>query len=60
MEIVSVNSNYTLADITDCRHQLKVGDFVDFTMNYQAFLQSLISPFTRIRYLEQSDNPTDV
>lgn len=60
MEIVSVNSNYTLADITDCRHRFKVGDFVDFTMNYQAFLQSLISPFTRIRYLEHAHSPTDV
>ncbi|MCG8551203.1 MAG: alanine racemase [Desulfobacterales bacterium] len=52
IQIVSVNSNYTLADITDCTHPLKVGDFIDFTMNYQAFLQSLISPFTQIRYLE--------
>nr|WP_320191753.1 alanine racemase [uncultured Desulfobacter sp.] len=52
IQIVSVNSNYTLADITDCSHPFKVGDFVDFTMNYQAFLQSLISPFTQIRYLE--------
>nr|WP_319395342.1 alanine racemase [uncultured Desulfobacter sp.] len=60
MEIVSINSNYTLADITDCRHRFKIGDFVDFTMNYQAFLQSLISPFTRIRYLEHADSPTDV
>lgn len=56
MEIVSVNSNYTLADITDCPHRLKVGDFVDFTMNYQAFLQSFISPFTRIRYQEETDS----
>ena len=60
MEIVSVNSNYTLADITDCRQRFKVGDFVDFTMNYQAFLQSLISPFTRIWYLEHSDSATCV
>nr|WP_319493759.1 alanine racemase [uncultured Desulfobacter sp.] len=60
MEIVSVNSNYTLADITDCRHRFKIGDFVDFKMNYQAFLQSLISPFTRICYLEHSDSPTCV
>lgn len=55
MEIVSVNSNYTLADITDCPHPLKVGDFIDFTMNYQAFLQSFISPFTSIRYQEEPD-----
>lgn len=55
MAIVSVNSNYTLVDITDCRHRFKVGDFVDFTMNYQAFLQSFISPFTRICYQEEPD-----
>ncbi|WP_020589850.1 alanine racemase [Desulfobacter curvatus] len=55
MEIVSVNSNYTLADITECHHPLKVGDFVDFTMNYQAFLQSFISPFTRVCYQEEPD-----
>jgi len=55
MEIISVNSNYTLADITECCHRFKVGDFVDFTMNYQAFLQSFISPFTRIRYEEQTN-----
>lgn len=55
MEIISVNSNYTLTDITDCRHRFKIGNFVDFTMNYQAFLQSFISPFTRIHYQEQTD-----
>jgi len=55
MEIISVNSNYTLADITDCRHRFKVGDFVDFKMNYQAFLQSFISRFTQISYQEEAD-----
>ncbi len=55
MEIVSVNSNYTLVDITNCDNDFKIGDFIDFNMNYQAFFQSFISPFTRIRYQEQTN-----
>ncbi len=53
MEIVCINSNYTVVDFTDCESPLKTGDFVDFKMNYQALFQSVVSPFTRIHYLGQ-------
>lgn len=50
LKIVSVNSNYTIVDFTDSRQDLKLGDFVEFKMNYHAMLQCFVSPFTSFFY----------
>ncbi|MBC8440575.1 MAG: alanine racemase [Deltaproteobacteria bacterium] len=55
LEIVCVNSNYTIIDFTNSREDLKPGDFVEFKMNYMSMHQSFISPFTSIIYKQKSD-----
>ena len=50
LDIVSVNSNYTIIDFTNSQVNLKPGDFVDFKMNYLSLLQSFVSPRTNIVY----------
>ncbi|NOX34530.1 MAG: amino-acid racemase [Deltaproteobacteria bacterium] len=56
LNIVCVNSNYTIIDYTDSKKDLKPGDFLEFKMNYMSMLQGFISPFTRIIYKKQEDD----
>ncbi|CCK80977.1 alanine racemase [Desulfobacula toluolica] len=55
LDIVCINSNYTVIDFTDSREDLKPGDFIEFKMNYMSMLQSFISPFTCIVFKQQTD-----
>ena len=48
VDIITCNSDYTIADVTDCEVPLKTGDRIEFTMNYNAMVQALLSPFVRI------------
>jgi predicted amino acid racemase len=45
--IVNSNSDYTIADITDCDEMLWVGDTLDFDVNYSAMMRAFISPYTK-------------
>ncbi|WP_299983579.1 alanine racemase [Desulfobacula sp.] len=56
LDIVCVNSNYTIIDFTNSHEQLKPGDFVEFKMNYMSMLQGFISPFTKIVYKQPADS----
>lgn len=47
IEIVNSNSDYTIADITDCGETLRVGDTLDFDVNYSAMMRAFISPYTQ-------------
>ena len=45
IEIISGSSNYTVIDITDCDHDYKIGDIVEFKMSYFSILKSMISEY---------------
>jgi len=47
IQIVNSNSDYTIADVTDCGETLHVGDTLDFDMNYSAMMRAFISPYTQ-------------
>jgi len=47
ISIVNSNSDYTIADVTDCCETLRVGDTLDFDVNYSAMMRAFISPYTR-------------
>lgn len=48
IRIVTANSEYTVADVTDCAVRMRVGDPLDFTVNYSAMIQSFLSPYVRV------------
>lgn len=58
VDIVTSNSDYTIADVTDCSLSLKTGDRIEFTMNYNAMIQSLLSPFVRIILVGDKEQST--
>jgi len=45
IEIINFGTDYTVIDITNCKHKIEPGDVLEFKMNYRAMLQTFISPF---------------
>jgi len=46
IEIINSNSDYAIADVTDCVERLKVGDILEFDLNYSAMMRVFLSPYT--------------
>ena len=38
MEVLGASSDHTILDVTDAKREIKVGDFVEFDLNYAAIL----------------------
>lgn len=49
IEILNSNSNYTITDVTDCEQNFRVGDILDFSMNYSAMMRLFLSPYIEKR-----------
>jgi len=46
IEIINSNSDYAIADVTDCKERLSVGDILEFDLNYSAMMRVFLSPYT--------------
>lgn len=52
IEIIACSSDHTVIDITDCRHEYKVGDVIPFMMKYSALLYAFGSRHVKRVYEE--------
>lgn len=52
IEIITSNSNYTIADVTDCEQNFRVGDIVEFSVNYSAMTRLFLSPYMQKNVLD--------
>ncbi|MDF2880885.1 MAG: alanine racemase [Clostridiaceae bacterium] len=46
------SSDHLLIDITDCNHDYKIGDIIDFTMDYGCLLKAMTSPYVKKNYVD--------
>jgi predicted amino acid racemase len=47
IQLVSINSNYTIYDVTDSKKQYKLGDTIRFELDYLSFILAANSNFTK-------------
>lgn len=52
---LSESTDYTILDITDCDQEYKVGDIIEFDLNYAGVLSCIRSKFVRKHSYEQND-----
>ncbi len=53
IRVVTANSEYTVADVTDCDLRLRPGDTLDFSVSYSAMIQSFLSPYVRVSVIDR-------
>lgn len=46
------SSDHLLIDITDCKCDYKIGDIIDFTMDYGCLLKAMTSPYVKKYYVD--------
>lgn len=51
-EILGASSDHLILDVTDVAEELKVGDEIDFYLDYGAMLRAMTSPYVYKHYLE--------
>jgi len=54
MEILGSSSDYIILESQD--NQLKVGDEVNFSLDYGVLLSTMTSPFIRKRFVDRNDH----
>ena len=45
IEIVGGSSDHIILDVTDCKREYKVGDVIDFNLNYSGVLSVMTSKY---------------
>ena len=53
VDLITVNSDYTVVDITENETEIRVGDSLDFDVDYKAMLRAFYSPFVHKRYVDE-------
>lgn len=51
INIFGGSSDHLLIDITDCNNDYKIGDIIDFTMDYGCLLTAMTSPYVKKYYV---------
>lgn len=51
IEIIGASSDHLILDITKCSFANKVGDIIEFTMDYGCILKSMTSPYVKKQYI---------
>ena len=51
IEIIGASSDHLILDITKCSPSYKVGDIIEFTMDYGCILKSMTSPYVKKKYI---------
>lgn len=50
ISIFGASSDHLIIDVTDCKNELKVGDIVDFKVDYGCLLSAMTSPYVEKYY----------
>ncbi len=51
LEIIYFGTDYTVVDITNCEQKIKLGDALEFKMNYRAMHQTFLSPYIKVNLI---------
>ena len=51
VEIIGASSDHLILDITKCPVSYKIGDIIEFTMDYGCILKSMTSPYVKKKYI---------
>ena len=52
--VVGASSDHLILDITDCRESLKIGDTVQFKLNYGGMLRGFTSAYVKRNYIKEN------
>ena len=53
ISIFGASSDHLILDVTDCKKELKVGDIVDFKIDYGCLLAAMTSPYVEKYYTNE-------
>ncbi|AEH51058.1 alanine/ornithine racemase family PLP-dependent enzyme [Pseudothermotoga thermarum] len=52
-QVIHASSDHTLVDITECKIDLKLGDFISFRLSYAALLRAMTCPHVEKIYMKE-------
>jgi predicted amino acid racemase len=55
ISIFGASSDHLILDVTECEKELKVGDIVDFEIDYGCLLAAMTSPYVEKYYINEED-----